>query len=271
MKKIAFIITVYKKDKLDYFKQSINSIVAQDYGFENINIYLGIDGELPVDISSYIEKNSNLFYKVVRNNENLGLAYTLNRLIEVLEGEEYIFRMDSDDICRTDRVTKQLEAFEKDKYLMLLGSNLIEIDEEGKELRKKSMPTDDEIIKKFAVARNPLNHPTVAIKRRFFDIVGCYNEDFIKSQDYELWARALKKGIKISNINEPLLYFRVSSDYMNKRNSLINYINEFKISISLMNHFKMYGQFPKIVAKLLIRIMPSSVGKVVYEKIRCKK
>jgi len=268
MKKIAFIITVYKKDKLDYFKQSINSIVAQDYGFENINIYLGIDGELPVDISSYIEKNSNLFYKVVRNNDNLGLAYTLNRLIEVLEGEEYIFRMDSDDICKSDRVTRQLKTLDNDSSLMIVGSDLIEIDEHGKELRMKSMPTDYEVIKRFAIARNPLNHPTVAMRRDFFEIVGLYNEEFLKSQDYELWGRALKKGIKISNVNEPLLYFRVASDYMNKRNSFINYINEFKISIELMSHFKMYGQFPKVVAKLLIRMMPSSIGKQVYKKIR---
>ena len=34
--KIAFIITVYKNDKLKYFKEAIDSIVNQDYGFENI-------------------------------------------------------------------------------------------------------------------------------------------------------------------------------------------------------------------------------------------
>jgi GT2 family glycosyltransferase len=267
MKKIAFIITVYKNDKLEFFKQAVESIVNQDYGFENINIYLGIDGDLSQDVQSYIDDSSD-FYKVLQNEQNRGLAYTLNRLIEVLEDEEYIFRMDSDDICRKDRVSKQLEAFENDKELMILGSDLIEIDEKGKELREKKMPTDYEVIKRFAIARNPLNHPTVAIKRDFFNIVGLYNEEFLKSQDYELWGRALKKGVKISNVNESLLYFRVANDYMNKRNAFINYINEFKISIELMNHFKMYGQFPKVLAKLIIRMMPSSIGKLVYKKIR---
>lgn len=268
MKKTAFIITVYKKDKLEFFKQSIESIINQDYEFKNINIYLGINGELPDEIKEYIEENKEYFYKIVENVQNRGLAYTLNRLIEVLEDEEYIFRMDSDDICKLDRVSKQIEALENDKELMIVGSNLVEIDEYGKELRSKHMPTDYEVIKKYSIARSPLNHPTVAFRKEFFDIVGLYNEEFLKSQDYELWGRALKKGVKISNLSEPLLYYRITSEYINKRNSFINYSNEFKISVGLMSHFKMYGQVPKVVAKFLIRIMPVLISKIVYKLVR---
>jgi len=267
MKKIAFIITVYKNDKLEFFKQAIESMVNQDYGFENINIYLGIDGELPDEIHSYID-NSKDFYKVIQNEQNRGLAYTLNRLIEKLEGEEYIFRMDSDDVCKLDRVSKQVKVLEADKKLMLVGSELIEIDENGKELRYKKMPVSMDDIINYSIARNPFNHPTVAIKKEFFEIVGLNNEQFLKSQDYELWARALKKGIKMSNISEPLLYFREIDDFINKRNEDVNCINEFKVSIDLMNHFKMYGQFIKILAKLFIRKLPSSIGKIVYKRIR---
>lgn len=268
MKKIAFIITVYKNDRLEFFKQAIESIINQDYGFDNINIYLGIDGELPADIQKFIESFSTYFYKVLQNETNKGLAFTLNRLVNVLEDEVYVFRMDSDDICRSDRVSKQLDSFEKDVELMIIGSDLIEINELGQELRNKKMPTKMNEIIKFSIARNPFNHPTVAMRKEFFNIVGKYNEEFLKSQDYELWGRALIRGLKATNINEPLLYFRVTSDYMNKRNAFINYVNEFKVSMKLMNHFKMYGEFPKVVAKLLIRIMPPFIGKIVYKKIR---
>jgi len=270
MKKIVFIITVYKNDKLEFFKQAIESIVNQDYGFDNINIYLGIDGKLPDNIKEYITSNSTYFYNVVQNDTNKGLAFTLNRLIEILEGEEFIFRMDSDDICRVDRVSKQVKVLENDKDLMLVGSELIEIDEDGNELRYKKMPVTMDDIIHFSIARNPFNHPTVAMRKEFFKIVGRYNENILKSQDYELWGRALMKEVKATNITEPLVYFRLVSNYMNKRNSFINYINEFKISIKLMIHFKKYSQFPKILAKLLIRVMPYSVGKLVYEKMRGK-
>jgi len=270
MKKIAFIITVYKNDKLEYFKQAIESIVNQDYGFANMNIYLGIDGAIPDDIKEYIESNSTYFYKIVQNESNKGLAFTLNRLIDILE-EEYIFRMDSDDICMLHRVSKQVEVFEKDSDLLLVGSELIEINEYGQEFRAKKMPTKMNEIIRFSIARNPFNHPTVAMRKEFFEVVGKYNEEFLKSQDYELWGRALISGIKATNISEPLLYFRVTSDYMNKRNAFVNYIYEFKISMCLVKYFKMYGQFPKVCAKLLVRMMPSSIGKIVYKNMRGSK
>lgn len=271
MKKIAFIITVFKNDKLDYFKQAIESIVNQDYGFTHINIYLGIDGELSEDIKTYIEKNRQYFYKIIQNESNKGLAFTLNRLIDLLEDEVYIFRMDSDDICRLDRVSKQVEVLEKDSELLLVGSNLTEIDEKGNKLREKRMPIEMNSIIKFSIARNPFNHPTVAMKKEFFEIVGKYNESLLKSQDYELWARTLIAGVKCTNVDDSLLYFRVSRHYMDKRNSFTNYINEFKVSISLLKHFKMYSQLPKVIAKLLIRMMPSDIGKLVYRSMRSNK
>ena len=269
-KKVAFIMTVYRNDKLEYFKEAVESIAKQDYGFENINIYLGIDGKIPNDIEMYINENSNAFYKIIRNSKNMGLAYTLNRLIENLEDEEYIFRMDSDDICRNDRVSKQMNEFKKNKELVLIGSDIIEIDENNQFIRYKKMPINIKEIIKYSIVRNPFNHPTVAFKKEFFTKVGLYNESYIKSQDYELWSRALKKGIIVKNINSPLLYFRITNNYISKRNSFENYINEYKISMELMKFFKMYNQLPKIYLKLFIRMMPSYIGKIAYKIIRNK-
>lgn len=268
MNNIAFLITVYKNDSFKFFIEAVNSIVEQDFGFERINIYLGIDGDLPEDIKNYIKNNHNLFHKTIQNKSNKGLAFTLNRLIENLDNEEFLFRMDSDDICKPNRVSKQIEILNNNQELLLLGSDLIEIDSKGKELRYKKMPTSYEEIINYSIARNPFNHPTVVVRKDFFSIVGKYNESILKSQDYELWARALIKSIKCSNINEPLLYFRIVDDYMKKRNSLVNYTNELKISLTLMWHFKKFSQLPKILIKFLIRILPTSIGEYAYKKIR---
>lgn len=265
MKKVAFIITVYKKEQVIFFKQSIDSIVNQDYGFENINIYLGIDGELTNELNNYIESYQNYFHKIVRNDSNQGLAYTLNRLIEVLEDEVYIFRMDSDDICTLHRVSRQVQFLNSNDDIMVVGSDLIEINEQGEEIRKKKMPVGYENIVNYAIARSPLNHPTVAFRKDFFKKIGLYNEQFVKAQDYELWSRALIRSVRIENIPEPLLYFRVASNYMSKRNSKANYFNEFKVSIKLMEYFKKYTKFPIIIVKLMIRLMPSSIGNWFYK------
>ena len=268
MSNIAFIISVYQNDNLDFFKKSIDSLVSQDYGFKNINIYLGIDGPLSALTKEYIDQNKDLFYQIHQNESNSGLAFTLNRLIEHLEDEKYIFRMDADDICRNDRVSKQVNYFNKDKELLLLGSDLIEINESGEELRYKKMPTEMKDIIHYSIARNPFNHPTVAMRKDFFNIVGKYDESILKSQDYELWGRALQKGIKCTNVSEALLYFRIVDSYMQKRNSFVNYTNELKISFTLVFYFKKYSQVPKVLVKFILRIMPSKFGELAYKILR---
>jgi hypothetical protein len=269
--RVAFLISIYGQDRRDFFEMAIDSIVSQSYGFENIDIYLGIDGAIDDDLRQYIDENRDLFTEIVENGSNRGLAFTLNRLIEELGDEKFIFRMDADDICREDRVVKSIEFFDRDDTLMMAGSDLLEIDSSGTVIRYKKMPNDTESIIKYSIARNPFNHPTVCLRKDFFDIVGKYDETILKSQDYELWSRALKMNLNCSNIPEPLLYFRITDDYMNKRNSLTNSLSELKISWSNLRHFGYYGQLPKIVAKFIMRLLPPSLGNVAYDIIRDKK
>ena len=270
MKNVSFLITVYKNDKVEYFKEAVSSIVEQEYAFSHIHIYLGIDGPVSEDISNYISRHRGLFYKIMENKTNRGLAYTLNRLIESLEDEEYIFRMDSDDICRKDRIRKTLEKFESDRNLLFVGSDMIEIDREGKKLFYKKMPESTEEILRYSVTRNPFNHPTVAFRKSFFATVGLYRESLLKSQDYELWARALKKGAGCTNISEALVFFRRTESFMVKRNSWRNSLSELKVSLDLMVSFNQYGQLPKIVAKFVLRLLPAWFGEKAYARLRAK-
>lgn len=267
---VAFIISIYKGDNLSHFIEAIASIVNQTIGFQNINIYLGIDGELSGVVEEYIRDNDKLFYKILKNGTNKGLAATLNRLIEELEQEEFIFRMDSDDICVKNRVSIVLDEFHNDEDLILIGSDMIEIDDNGLELGRKVMPETLESIIDYSIVRNPFNHSTVALRSIFFTRVGLYDVTLKKSQDYELWSRALKLKVRAKNLSTPLVFFRVSHDFFDKRNSAVNYINELKISFDLMVFFRRFDKLPMILGKLLIRLLPRFIGKIIYEKLREK-
>jgi len=87
---IAVIQSVYRKDKPVLFEQSIISIVEQDCGFSKINYYLCTDGPLGEGLQAVIDKYKSKFYKIISNNTNIGLAASLNRLINSLEDEDYI-------------------------------------------------------------------------------------------------------------------------------------------------------------------------------------
>jgi len=264
--KVAFIITVYKNDKLEYFKEAIESIVSQDYEFENINIYLGIDGELPDNIKKYIKENKKVFYKIIKNQKNKGLAYTLNRLIYNLKEEEYIFRMDSDDICKLDRVTKQVDFMEKNKEIEILGGVIEEIDENGNVKMIRTYPKSIDEAKKYIIKASIFAHPTVCFRKSFFNKGFRYNEKYRFNQDLALWYEALVNNIKITNLSNIVLSLRVSNDFY-KRRSYKRAFGEFRIYWEGI--IKLYGYNYRLIypiLRLIIRLMPPFIVKIIYNK-----
>jgi len=269
MKKTAFIVTVYKNDKLEFFTQAVESIINQNYGFENINIYLGIDGELPDETANYIESNRDIFYKVVQNETNRGLAYTLNRLIEILEDEEYIFRMDSDDICKLDRVVKQVAFMEQHKEISIVGGAIEEFGEDGRVKMTRTYPKTTKEAKKFIAKASIFAHPAVCFRKAFFDAGFKYSEQYRFSQDLALWYEALANGFEVSNIDDVVLQLRVTNDFY-KRRSYKKAFGEFGIYYNGIK--KLYGYNWRVVyplARLVTRLMPVGIVKIIYsEKFR---
>jgi hypothetical protein len=267
--KVAFIMTVYKNDKLKFFKEAIESIVNQDYGFENINIYLGIDGNIPLEIETYINENRNFFYKIVKNKQNKGLAFILNRLIDILENEEYIFRMDSDDICKRDRVSKQVNFMELHPQIEIIGGAIEEIDESGNVKMIRTYPKSTIEAKDYIVKASIFAHPTVCFRKSFFEKGFRYNENYKFNQDLALWFESLSKNIQISNIDDVVLSLRISDDFYKRR----NYKRAFsEFQIYWKGIIKLYGYNWRLIypiVRLIIRLMPSNIIKVIYsEKFR---
>jgi glycosyltransferase involved in cell wall biosynthesis len=259
--KIKVLLPVSSGDRLKYFKLALNSILTQT--FTDFSIIICIDGVISEDIDNYIKSVDDKRINIMRNEKNIGLAATLNKAIKEFPADIY-FRMDSDDICHRRRFQRTMEEFEKDDELMLVGTECIEIDDDGTEIFYKKMPFQAEI-KRWAISRNPFIHPSVAFRKDFFDIVGYYNEEFRKSQDYELWSRAIMRNVKMNNIHEPLIWFRVSNKFWHNRTLKSNVRNELSVSFFLIKELNGYIYLPKILFKALLRFMPVWVNKFMYK------
>lgn len=110
--KVAVLISVYGKDDPSWVRESLNSIFNQNFDGE-IRVYLGIDGQLNALLEKVISEFQNKMFSIHRSQENLGLTIMLNKLIDKLQDEEFIFRADADDICHPDRFRKQIEFLQK--------------------------------------------------------------------------------------------------------------------------------------------------------------
>ena len=261
--KVAFIISVYQNDKLHFFKQAIESLVNQNYGFDNISIYLGIDGAISTHISEYITDHHSFFYKVIVNKQNKGLAFTLNCLIEALGDERYIFRMDSDDIAKTDRVTKQIAFMQQHPEIEISGGAIEEIDSSGKAQMTRIYPKSTKIAKRFIPKASIFAHPTVCFRKSFFNKGYRYKTKYKFNQDIILWYEALACGIEVGNINDVVLQLRMTEEFYKRRGRKMA-LGEFLVNCNGIKalygyHWKMLYPF----ARLLIRLMPSMPSRLI--------
>lgn len=219
--KVAVILPVYKKDKVEYISKAIESVVLQTY--RDFHIYIGVDGPVDDDIKNFInlidQQNK---VSIIWFDENRGLACVLNDLLDICfkEGYEYIARMDADDISMTDRFEKQMAYLEKHPEVDVVGGAIKEIDEEGKYRNKTIVyPEGPEDCRAFFSKRNPHAHPAVLFRKSFFDKLNGkkYRPEYRQNQDTMLWYDGMMAGTQHANIPDVVLNFRMTNAMFKKR------------------------------------------------------
>ena len=212
MPKISVILPCYNSEA--FIGSSIQSILDQTYrDFELIIIDDGsTDGSTEI-IKSFHDTR----IRYIRNPENLGLIKTLNIGIGLSEGM-YIARMDADDISYPNRFEEQARYLDERSDVSLVGTGYCTIPSGKTFVPHKTPKLWDMLI------RNQFAHPTVMFrKNNFLDNGLVYDENYNSAEDYELWSRALIKGLQCHNIPAPLLRYRLHPDSITarKRNEML--------------------------------------------------
>ena len=221
MSRIGVLLPVYKNDSIEFLKKSAGSILEQT--IEGSHIYIGVDGPVGADLDvclSDLDKEATI--TVVRFDVNRGLACVLNDLISICkkEGYDYYARMDADDISEKDRFEKQVKFLENHPEVDVVGGAIDEIDGND-QLRGKHVeyPLTHEECRKFFRYRDPLAHPAVMFRARYFEkVVGGYRPEYRKNQDTMLWFDGFMNGCVFANLKDTILHFRVNDDFYNRRN-----------------------------------------------------
>lgn len=219
--KIGVLLPVYKKDCVTYLCKSVESIIFQTY--KDLHVYIGIDGPVGRKLTEYLdllEQQSNI--SIVRFPENRGLACVLNDLMAICkkEGFAYYARMDADDVAIKDRFEKQIKFLEEHPEVDVVGGAIDEIDGNGNLRGKRVLyPLTHEDCRKFFRYRDPLAHPAVMFRARYFEKVASgYRNEYRKNQDTMLWFDGFMNGCVFANLKDTVLHFRVNDDFYNRRN-----------------------------------------------------
>lgn len=270
MTDLAVIMSVYRKDKLNFVKESVQSILSQT--FTHFHFYLMFDGPVSADIEEYVSNLRDLRLRLFRSQDNMGLAKALNQLLNVvLNNPEYKFiaRMDADDISIPERFGLQREFLIRHSDISCVGSWYREIDEDGKQLSERKLPIGSEDLRNYYFKRAPFAHPSVMYRRELIEIAGYYPEDTILLEDNVLWGYALQHGLKFANIPEFLFKFRIDKDFFKRRSGIKygwNYIiSRFKINKRLNSQ---PGTYLYSLFSGIIRMLPSYLFRFIYKVIR---
>lgn len=153
---------------------------------------------------------------VLRNDERLGLATSLNRGLDRARGR-YVARLDADDIALPRRLERQLRHVHADGRIGIVGSAIIEIDGWGRVGGLHVMPRGPAAVRWAALFSSPFYHPTVLLARdRLARHELRYDPSYAESEDYELWTRLLRMAGG-ANVPEPLVLYRVHPGQATRR------------------------------------------------------
>jgi len=204
---IAFIYPILKED-LGLIKFSLGSILNQT--FDDYEVII-ISESPNILIKNYLNNLTlnNSKIKVLTPSFKRGLASALNLGI-LFSKAKYIARADADDFQIKDRLTVQFDFLERHPEIDVLGSSVNIVDREFKFLRFKRYPETHESIHRISTIISPLCHPSVMFRRSVIEKYGMYDESYEAAEDYELWLRWIKSGVKFHNLPFALVNYSVS-------------------------------------------------------------
>jgi glycosyltransferase involved in cell wall biosynthesis len=195
--RVSVLMSVYNDAK--NVGVSIESILHQTYtDFEFLIVNDGSTDGTGEVLKKYSERDPRI---IIIEKKNGGLTKALNEGLALARGV-YIARQDSDDISYPERLRLQVEHFDQDAALVLLGGNCEDAFEDG-----YTKPWGYETPESLACSvffKTPFPHSTVMMRADVCRKLGGYDQHYKTSQDMEFWMRMAKNG-KIAMIEQPIL------------------------------------------------------------------
>ncbi len=265
----SVLLSLYIKEKPEYFLQSMESILNQTVMPAEIVVVKDgpVDSEVNRILERFTEEYPGLF-KIISYEPNRGLGYALARGVEAC-GNEIIARMDTDDIARRDRFERQLREFAADPELDICGSVIEEFeDDPGRIVAVRRVPLGDREIKRYQRRRDGFNHMTVMFKKKAVMKAGNYKTCPLMEDSY-LWVRMMKNRVKCKNISEPLVYARIGKGMYERRGGF-SYFLKYRAGrrkILETGYISLWDYFFTLGVQFVVALVPGGVRGWVFRRV----
>lgn len=268
--KFSVLLSIYYKEKPEYFRECMESIYSQTVLPDEI--VLVEDGRLTDElyeaIRDYECRPSEINFVTVKLKKNSGLGLALAEGIKHCSNE-LVARMDTDDICVPDRFERQLNAFNQNKNLDVVGGYIAEFDVDKEHITaERKVPLNHKEIVSYQRKRDGLNHVSVMFKRRSVLESGNYKSCLLM-EDSLLWANMIKNHCHMANLDKVLVYVRTGEDMLKRRGGFDYFLKyrEGRKTILRTGTISKSDYFITVAAQFVVCMMPLWMRSLVFKKI----
>jgi glycosyltransferase involved in cell wall biosynthesis len=205
---ISFIILSY--NYRGYVVEALRSALAQS--FQDFEIIV-VDDCSTDDSVEVVGSFTDRRIQLLRNEKNMGGAFSYNRAVGAARGE-FLVNLDADDWIAPLKCEKQLEAFRKDPRLDIVGTYIQAIDRNSLPYAQTAQleghcnrPLDLNVVDSWVV-QNPLCRSSTMMRRSSHMRIGLDDQTMTYACDFELWTRALREGCRFALLPEKLCNYR---------------------------------------------------------------
>jgi len=202
---VSVLMPAYNREH--YIEASVKSVLSQTYkNFELIILDDGSTDKTSEKLTAFNDPR----IKLLRNDQNRGIAFSRNRLLQEAKGK-FLALLDSDDISLPGRLEVQLDFLKKNQELLMVGTPCVAIDQRGEKINStwaflQKRPTRPEEIRASLLFRNCFFQSSLMINVELLN-GRQYDLDYPPFEDYELWTR-LATTNQLANLENAQIMYR---------------------------------------------------------------
>lgn len=142
--------------------------------------------------------------RIVRNARSVGVGAAMQQLVDMTDSE-FVARMDGDDVCFPGRFRSQIHDLRSGGDLAVTPA--ISFRTSPVRVRPElPLSISVEAMPLHLLIRNPLCHPSLTARRDALERTGGYRD--VLAEDYDLWLRAVTRGLRLARSAVPLVGYR---------------------------------------------------------------
>lgn len=248
----------------EYMEKGIESIINQT--FRNWEFIICDDGSTDSTwkiLQRYAALDSRII--PIRNDKNMGLAYSLNRCI-LLSKSNILARQDADDESAPNRFEIQFPFVNGHPEFAIVGTAWWNKDDKG--IINQVTPIEEPVFSDL-VWDGGFMHPSWMMRKDMLAKVGFYTDGplTLRDQDYHLVMKLYGAGMRIYNMNVPLYYYTNDNNtfYRTKNWKRVRGLMWIRFDGYRRNHAP-FWDYIFVLKPLLKNLLPSFITKMYYKR-----